>query len=74
MSSPASSSTAAVVENKDELIAYLAGGEKPKQDWRIGTEHEKFGFDQQNLRPLPYEGERGIQAMLEGLQRFALIA
>ena len=70
MSSPASTTTDAVVESKADLIAYLAGGEKPKHDWRIGTEHEKFGFDQQSLRPLPYEGAHGIHAMLEGLQRF----
>lgn len=50
-----------------QLVEYIAGGCKPAKDWRIGTEHEKFGFDKKTLRPLPYEGDRGIRAMLEGL-------
>jgi glutamate--cysteine ligase len=33
----------------------------------LGTEHEKFGYTQDDLRPLPYEGERGIRAILTGL-------
>jgi glutamate--cysteine ligase len=43
---------------------------KPKSDWRIGTEHEKFGFRLDDLRPPTWEGERGIGALLEGLTRF----
>ena len=43
-------------------------GCKPKADWRIGTEHEKIGFDLTSLKPLPYEG--GIKSILNGLQRF----
>ncbi len=49
------------------LVEYLAGGEKPRADWRIGTEHEKFGFYLEDLRPPPYAGERGIRALLEGI-------
>ena len=57
--------------DKRELAAWLESGCKPKSDWRIGTEHEKFGFCSETLSPLPYAGERGIRAMLEGLaQRF----
>jgi glutamate--cysteine ligase len=33
----------------------------------LGTEHEKFGYTLDDLRPLPYEGERGIRAILMGL-------
>ena len=43
-------------------------GCKPKADWRIGTEHEKIGFDLTSLKPLPYEG--GIKSILNGLKRF----
>ncbi len=57
------------ITSKRQLIDYLAAGEKPPADWRIGTEHEKFGFTWSDLRPLPYEGERGIRALLEGLSR-----
>ncbi len=55
---------------RDALIDAMARGIKPKDQWRIGTEHEKFGFDRQTLRRPAYEGERGIRAMLEGLTRF----
>lgn len=60
----------AEITGKDQLIAYMAAGCKPAADWRIGTEHEKFAFDPETLKPLAYEGERGIRAVLDGLQRF----
>lgn len=53
-----------VVESRDELVAYLEAGSKPEADWRIGTEHEKFGFNVSDNSPVPYGGERGIQALL----------
>jgi len=53
-----------------DLVAYVASGCKPRRDWRIGTEHEKFGYKLDDLSPLPYEGPAGIRAVLEGLQRF----
>jgi glutamate--cysteine ligase len=66
-----SQESAAPIANKQELVDYLASGEKPRSDWRIGTEHEKFGFRTDDLRPPTYLGERGIKAMLEGMaQRF----
>jgi glutamate--cysteine ligase len=58
------------ITSKDDLIASLSEGCKPREQWRIGTEHEKFGFDLKTLAPLPYEGKPGVRAMLEGLQRF----
>jgi glutamate--cysteine ligase len=58
------------ITSKDDLIASLSDGCKPREKWRIGTEHEKFGFDLKTLAPLPYEGKPGVRAMLEGLQRF----
>jgi glutamate--cysteine ligase len=61
---------AATIESKVDLVAYLAEGVKPRDAWRIGTEHEKFGFDLGTLAPLPYEGPKGIRAMFEGLARF----
>ena len=56
------------IESEAQLAEYLASGCKPKADWRIGTEHEKFGFCRDTLRPLPYDGPRSIRAMLEGLR------
>ncbi|WP_108813692.1 glutamate--cysteine ligase [Loktanella sp. Alg231-35] len=58
----------APIEHHDQLAELLAKGCKPKEDWRIGTEHEKFGYCQDSLLPLPYEGERSIRAVLEGLE------
>ena len=55
------------ITDRRQLIEYLEAGCKPKTDWRIGTEHEKFGYTHDDLRPLPYEGERGVRALLEGL-------
>ena len=60
------------IENYAQLVETLSKGCKPKDKWRIGTEHEKFGYCQDSLNPLPYEGTRSIRAVLEGLQgRFA---
>ncbi|WP_420547804.1 glutamate--cysteine ligase [Curvivirga sp.] len=58
------------LESKDQLITTLSKGCKPIEDWRIGTEHEKFIFDAKTHRRLPYEGTPGIRALLEGLQRY----
>ena len=56
------------VERYEQLVETLSKGCKPKENWRIGTEHEKFGYCQDTLKPLPYEGERTIKAVQEGLQ------
>ncbi len=55
------------IERLDELTAYIAEGSKPKDQWRIGTEHEKFIFCRETLKPVAYEGESGIRAILEKL-------
>lgn len=57
------------IEGMDELVAYLAAGNKPRDQWRIGTEHEKFPFYIDGNSPVPYEGEKGIHALLTGMQR-----
>ncbi len=56
------------IERPDQLAEYLASGCKPIEEWRIGTEHEKFGYCKDTLKPLPYDGPRSIKAMLEGLR------
>jgi len=57
-----------IIESRDELVADLEAGSKPKRDWRIGTEHEKFGFYLSDHAPVPYAGERGISVLLETLK------
>ncbi|MBC7133416.1 MAG: glutamate--cysteine ligase [Roseovarius sp.] len=56
------------IERPEQLAEYLASGCKPESAWRIGTEHEKFGYCKDTLRPLPYAGKRSILAVLEGLR------
>lgn len=56
------------IERRRQLAEHLESGCKPKDLWRIGTEHEKFGYCKETLKPLPYEGARSILAMLEGLR------
>ncbi|MEN5147511.1 glutamate--cysteine ligase [Brevundimonas diminuta] len=56
--------------SRDQLIHAMSKGEKPRDQWRIGAEHEKFGFDKSTLRRPAYEGPGGIKAMLDGLTRF----
>ena len=56
------------IEHYDQLAQYLASGCKPKDQWTIGTEHEKFGFLTDTHAPLPYDGPRSVRAILEGLR------
>ena len=49
-----------------QLADTLAVGAKPRERFRIGTEHEKFGFRRTDFSPPPYE-PGGIRAMLEGI-------
>ena len=59
---------AAPVTDVRELVAHLERGAKPdRATWRIGTEHEKFAFYRDTLEPVPFEGERGIGALLDAL-------
>jgi len=57
------------IEHSDQLAEYLAAGCKPRDDWRIGTEHEKFGYCKQSLKPIPYDGTASIFAVLDGLRQ-----
>ena len=56
------------IETRDELVAWIAAGEKPRSEFRVGTEHEKLPFRVSDHSPVPYEGRRGIRALLEGMQ------
>lgn len=56
-----------LIEKRDDLIEWIAAGEKPASDWRIGTEHEKFVFRTGDLAPVGYDGDAGIRALMEAL-------
>ncbi|KQV43787.1 MULTISPECIES: glutamate--cysteine ligase [unclassified Rhizobium] len=51
----------------EDLTEYLAEGSKPKERFRIGTEHEKFAFFKADNSPVPYDGEASISALLNGM-------
>jgi glutamate--cysteine ligase len=56
------------LESRDELVAWLEAGCKPKSEFRVGTEHEKFVFTIDGHRPVPYAGRRSIRALLDGMR------
>ena len=58
------------ITDKAQLSAYIASGCKPDQNRRIGTEHEKFAFSLNTLKPLTYAGPNGIRVLLEKLTEF----
>ena len=57
-----------IFSEKEQYIHWLAKQESPRDDWRIGTEHEKFLFHKGSFRPVAYEGENGIGEVLRRLQ------
>jgi glutamate--cysteine ligase len=58
------------IQGRAQLVEYIASGARTVDKWKIGTEHEKFGFRLDDLRPPTYDGARGIGALLNGLTRF----
>ncbi len=61
-------SDATPIVSRDQLVESLSSGCKPASRWRVGTEHEKFGFYLENCAPVPYEGPRGIKRLLEAME------
>ena len=61
-------SDATLIESRDQLVETISSGSKPPSDWRVGTEHEKFGFYLDDFGPVPYEGPRGIRRLLEAME------
>jgi len=61
-------SDATPIGARDELVQWIAEGEKPRDRWRLGTEHEKIPFYREGNAPVPYEGNAGIRVLLDGLR------
>ena len=59
-----------LIESRDDLISVFAGGEKPANRWRIGTEHEKFVYRCADHRAPSWEEPGGIRDLLLGLTEF----
>jgi len=58
-----------LIASRNDLIDAMARGGKPKSEWRVGTEHEKHVYRKAPIRPVPYEGDDGIQALLAGIEK-----
>jgi glutamate--cysteine ligase len=59
---------APLIESRADLLEVMAVGGKPKSDWRVGTEHEKHVYRKAPLAPVPYAGDNGIHALLQGIE------
>src|SRR5436190_17105098 len=59
-----------LIESREDLLAVFAGGEKARDDWRIGTEHEKFVYRTADHRAPSYDEPGGIRDLLLGLTEF----
>ncbi|MEO8722800.1 MAG: glutamate--cysteine ligase [Sphingobium sp.] len=59
-----------VIENRDQMLSFFSQGEKPRDRWRIGTEHEKFVYSMQDHHAPSYEEKGGIHTLLIGLTRY----
>ncbi|WP_019645513.1 glutamate--cysteine ligase [Novispirillum itersonii] len=61
---------AAPISSRDDLVAYLESGSRPRDEWRIGTEHEKFPFRIADGSTLSYDEPGGIRDILKGMEQF----
>ncbi|MGI9462271.1 MAG: glutamate--cysteine ligase [Alphaproteobacteria bacterium] len=61
--------TSPLINKKQQLVDYIQSGEKPKHQWRIGIEHEKFLYDNLTQKRVGYFGKHGIQELLYDLQK-----
>jgi glutamate--cysteine ligase len=53
------------IETEEALIDYFRAAETPVEEWRVGTEHEKIGVFRDTFERVPFDGERGIERLLE---------
>lgn len=56
------------IESRDEIVAWMSTAGRPDKDWKIGTEHEKFGFHEADLSPVAYGGPKGVEKLLRGME------
>jgi glutamate--cysteine ligase len=63
-------SASPLIESRDDLLSVFAAGEKPREQWRIGTEHEKFVYRTADHRAPSYDEPGGIRDLLTGLTEF----
>jgi glutamate--cysteine ligase len=59
-----------LIESRADLLSVFEGGEKPRENWRIGTEHEKFVYRMSDHRAPSYDEPGGIRDLLQGLTEY----
>jgi glutamate--cysteine ligase len=59
-----------IIEGREQLAAPMAAGEKPRERWRIGTEHEKLVYRVADHRAPSYDEDGGIRDLLISLQTY----
>ncbi|MBO9497906.1 MAG: glutamate--cysteine ligase [Novosphingobium sp.] len=59
-----------LIESRDDLVEPMAAGEKPRDAWRIGTEHEKIVYSRKDFHAPSYDEPGGIRDLLKGLEEF----
>ena len=59
-----------VITGIEELAQPMIRGEKPRERWRIGTEHEKFVYRTADHRAPSYTEPGGIRDLLIALKQF----
>src|SRR5437764_14584280 len=63
-------SASPLIDSRDDLLSVFAAGEKPREQWHIGTEHEKFVYRFADHRAPSYDEPGGIRDLLMGLTEF----
>jgi len=59
-----------VIEHIGQLAEPMAAGEKPRERWRIGTEHEKLVYARSDHHAPSYEEPGGIRDILLAMREF----
>ena len=70
MTTRTDTSESPLIEGRDDLLSVFANGEKPPEDWRIGTEHEKFVYRCDDHHAPSWDEPGGIRDLLIGLTEF----
>src|ERR1700735_5550280 len=58
------------VTGRNQLVEYFAKASRPKSEWLIGCEHEKFPFRLSTLKPVSYGEPNGLRDLYNGMQQF----
>ena len=56
------------VNGRRDLIVWFEAGCKAPDAFKVGSEHEKIPFYVNDFSPVPYEGEKGIGALLHAMR------